>query len=350
VYAAALELLVDGARQKRTYEEHQREELRHSAASALSANGKSAFAFFYLRQMASERAAGRFTNGVNPATLSFDAGGDASARGFAEDVCNRKLAGVLDGGPSPAGTVAVAVEASFAEVLRADAVLYAPTYHTGGRLIELATRQAAGTASLGAEETAQLARTLQRLGFEVARTTPSDGFVSNRLLIAYLMPLVRFVSGGGEAAVVNGALRAAGFVRRPHDLLAGFDRPRLVAQVAKVMECEASTVEPLLAALEGDAYDDASTHTVLLDALCISMLDVILTLRAQREVRDLTITDLIARELLDFPRHLCSLCSWLKRARVAQAVDGGAAVRSIVSEGAFETARAFAVEGREFYR
>jgi hypothetical protein len=164
------------------------------------------------------------------------------------------------------------------------------------------------------------------------------------------MPLVRFVSGGGEAAVVNGALRAAGFVRRPHDLLAGFDRPRLVAQVAKVMECEASTVEPLLAALEGDAYDDASTHTVLLDALCISMLDVILTLRAQREVRDLTITDLIARELLDFPRHLCSLCSWLKRARVAQAVDGGAAVRSIVSEGAFETARAFAVEGREFYR
>jgi hypothetical protein len=300
--------------------------------------------------MASERAAGRFANGVNPATLSFDVGGDACARVFAEDVCNRKLAGVSEGGQSSLGTVPVAVEASFAAVLRADAVLYAPTYRAGGRLIEWATRQAAGTASVDAEEAAQLARTLQRLGFEVARTTPSDGFVSNRLLIAYLMPLVRFVSGGGEAAVVNGALRAVGFVRRPHDLLAALDRPLLVTEVAKVMGCETSTVEPLLAALETDAYDGANTNPVLLDALCISMLDAILTLREEREVRDLTIADLIARELLDFPRHLCSLCSWLKRARVAQAVGGGAAVRSIVSERAFERARAFAVEGREFYR
>jgi hypothetical protein len=91
-------------------------------------------------------------------------------------------------------------------------------------------------------------------------------------------------------------------------------------------------------------------QSVVLDALCVSMLDAILTLRAHGEVRDLTIADLIARELLDFPRHLCSLCSWLKRDRVAQALDGGSAVRPIVSEHAFETARAFAVEGRELYR
>jgi hypothetical protein len=346
VYSAALELLIDGARQKRTYVEHQREELRYSAASALSASGKSAFAFFYLRQMAGERAAGRFADGVKPATLAFDVGDDANARLFAEDVCNRKLAW----GQSPLGTVPAAIQASFAETLRADTVLYAPTYQSGGRLIELATRKDPGKGSGSADETTQLARTLQRLGFEVARTTPHDGFVSNRLLVAYLTPLACFVSAGGEAASVNGALRALGFVRRPHALLAMLDRPRLTARVAKAMGSDTTTAGASLAALDTDAYDNTIAHSVVIDALCISMLDAILTLRAQKEVRDLTIADLIARELLDFPRHLCSLCSWLKRERVAQAIANEEALRAMVPEQALGTARAFAAEGRQFYR
>lgn len=345
VYTAALELLIGGARQERTYVEHQREELRHSAASALSSNGKAAFAFFYLRQMAGERAAGRFGNGAKPATLSFDVGHDTNARAFAEDVCSRKLAWGL----SPSETIPVAVQASLAEAPRADTVLYAPTYPEGGRLIELATRRNSGDSSADGDDTAQLARTLQRLGFEVARTTPVDGFVSNRLLAAYFAPLVRFVFGGGEATAVNGALRAAGFVRRPHGLLAALDRPRLAAQVAEMIGSKAVNVEISLAALGDDTYD-GSMHLLVIDALCISLLEAILAIRAQREVRDLTIADLIARELLDFPRHLCSLCSWLKRERVAQAIGNERALRTMVSEQALETARAFVAEGREFYR
>jgi enoyl-CoA hydratase/carnithine racemase len=194
VYGAALELLQDGGRQTRTYAEHQREELRHSAASALSPIGKSAFAFFYLRQMASERAAGRFANGVKPASLSFDVGVEEGARAFAVDLCGRKLAGVsADDGDADFRLVAgrpsydslpvrddrardIAVQASFAAAPSNDAVLYAPTYKTGGRLLELATRKASAGDGLSADAAARLARTLQRLGFEVARTTPIDSF------------------------------------------------------------------------------------------------------------------------------------------------------------------------------
>jgi hypothetical protein len=277
---------------------------------------------------------------------------------FAADLQARKLAGassesdgadVCLGGSSPKETVPfVAVQASFAAMPQAGAALYAPTYRAGGRLIELATRPAG--AGLSPDDAARLARTLQRLGFEVARTTPVDGFASNRLLMAYLAPLVRFVAARGRAGVVNGALREAGFVRRPHHLLAALDRPRLVLELARATGSPVGTVERLLAELENDAYDDTKEPAVLLDALCISLLDAVLILRAQREVRDLTIADLIARELLDFPRHLCSLCSWLKRDRVGQALDAGASVRSLVSRSAFETARAFAAQGRNLYR
>jgi enoyl-CoA hydratase/carnithine racemase len=347
VYTAGLELLIDGARQTRTYAEHQREELRHSAASALSPIGKSAFGFFYLRQMAGERAAGRFANGATPATLRLDVGDDADARAFAKDLHGRRLPGVRDAwGLSPEGSVPLFVRASFADGPPADAVLYAPTYRAGGRLVELAIRDA----GMDADEAARLAGTLQRLGFEVARTTPICGFVSNRLLMAYFTPLVRFVANGGTAKMVNGALRAAGFVRRPHQLLAALDRPAFTAVLAKTMGIETAALESLLATLESDAYDDGVSDSTVIDAVCISMLDAILALRARQEVRDLSIADLIARELLDFPRHFCSLCSWLKRHRVAQAVSGGSPVRSIVSERAFETARTFAVEGRELYR
>lgn len=361
VYTAALQLLIDGAAQTRTYEEHQRAERRHSAASALSSIGKSAFGFFYLRQMASERAAGRFADGATPATLAVDAGNEANARRFAEDLKSRKLAGVWEGNSrtdfrlggeraADAAVPFVAVQASFAAAPQADAALYAPTYGAGGRLIELAIREAAQEPGMSAEEAARLARTLQRLGFEVARTTPVDEFVSNRLLLAYLVPLVRYVASGGETRAVNSALRALGFVRRPHQLLAALDRRALLAALEISMGSEAATLASSLAGLESDAYDDGLSEPILADALCLSMLDTILSLRARREVRDLTIADLIARELLDFPRHLCSLCSWLKRDRVARAIDGGAPIRSLVSEHAFATARAFAAEGRELYR
>jgi len=204
-----------------------------------------------------------------------------------------------------------------------------------------------GEPGLSREEVARLTRLLHRLDFEVAVTTPTEMFVSNRLLVGFLTPLVRFIELEGDARVINGALRAAGFVQRPHDLLAVLDR-RLVADQLAVNFGGAAQIEPLLEALEDAECRDGKGAALVVDALCVALVDAVLRTRA--EVRDVSIVDLIARELLDFPRHLTSMCSWLKRGRVAQAVAGDPRVRALVSDAAFESARAFAAGTREFYR
>jgi enoyl-CoA hydratase/carnithine racemase len=362
VYGDALDLLDAGARQTRTYVDHQQQELKCSAASALSPIGKSAYAFFYLRQMASERAAGRLRGTAAPVRLCLGLEHTEEGHAFACTLRARKLSGVtFDNGDAAdfrlvegardasARCGDVAVRLSLIAGPSTDVEIYAPTYRAGGRLVELATRPE-GPAGLRKEEVARLTRTLQRFGFEIACTTPADTFVCNRLLIAYFAPLVGFVERYGHVDIVNAELRNAGFVQRPHDLLAAIDHRLLVLQLASALSRPPSEIEPLVAALKSANCSAASADTVIIDALCVSLLDAVLTARARCEVRDTSILDLIARELLDFPRHLCSLCTWLKTARVARAVDGDPRIRSLVTETALDAARAFAVEGRELYR
>ena len=344
VYGDALDLLQAGARQTHTYIEHQQLELQRSAASALSPIGKAAYAFFYLRQMANERAAGRARGAATPLTLSLDTDGSEDANAFARDLAARRLPGVAfhggdaefhlvaarratsqsapnDGGREVSTHAAfgspngrghdVAVQLSLAGWPEPGMALYAPLYRSGGRLIELATPAGAEPAC-HEHEVARFTRTLQRFGFEVARTTPVNTFLSNRLLIAYLMPLLKFVELYDDAGVLNEALRHAGFVRRPHDLVAALDRRRVAVELAASASRSAAELDPLLNALDCPHRSDGRNDGIVLDALCISWLDASLSARLRGDVRDACIVDLIAREILDFPRHLCSLCTWLK--------------------------------------
>jgi enoyl-CoA hydratase/carnithine racemase len=398
LYSEALDLLAAGARQMHGYVGHHDREFARSAASALAPIGKAAYAFFYVRQMAAERAAGRARGDVPRARFAADVRRGDDARAFADDLCARKLAGddsanpdaadfrlvaPADGGCStPAHRAAsngrgvdVAVRVALADGPSADVELYAPTYPAGGRLVELAVR---GEAALSPDTTVRLGRTLLRFGFEVARTTPANTFVTTRLLVAYLIPLVRFIERGGEAGVVDATLRAAGFVRRPRHLFASLHRIRLAEQLAGALATTLAAVEPGLAdilapaAPNGDPPPRCAQRTlpppseretvgcavrtiaprpddVLMHAVCLSLLEASLTARAEGEVRDPSIVDLIARELLDFPRHLTSLCTWLKKARVAGAAQDARA-RSLVTDAALEAARRFVADGREFYR
>lgn len=355
VYGEALRLLEAGARRSGTYDAHRAKELAASAASALSPNGKAAYGFFYLRQMASERAAGR-ARAEPPVTVGFEVDGDVGARAFAADLCRRRVLGVTvdatsgpeyvlrsAGRPVSNGGRPVTVHAGVVHGRAGGAELYAPMHAVGGRLIELAISDTAD--GMPPEAAGRLTRVLQRLGFEVARTTPVDTFVSNRLLAAYLGPLVRLVQRGEDGARINGVLRDFGFVRRPHDLLRALDRRAVAREVA----AETDGVLPALAVLA--TPDSAAGGDVrLVDALCISLLAVVLEARVNREVRDPSILDLIARELLDFPRHLSSLCSWLKTARVAEALAAGSAVGELAGETAYATAQRFVDAGRELYR
>jgi enoyl-CoA hydratase/carnithine racemase len=391
VYGDALDLLRCGAEQRGGYLEHQRHELQRSAASALAPIGKAAYSFFYLRQMAAERAAGRHRGAEDPASLCVDLDGVPHGRAFAETLRARLFPGARLGadesadfrlvaaedhdeaaaGPATSrcrtdrtahvpGSSAgrdVAVRLAIARGPTADLEIYAPGYAPGRRLIELATTDAAGGAEAvasgqpgaGRDDVSRLARTLQRFGFEVARTTPGESFVTTRLLLAFLRPLVRFVEEGGDASVAGATLRDTGFVRSPGELIAALEERALAVALAPGRCTADGDPAAALAALAGPWRAAERTEPLVLDALCIALLEAAEAARATRAVPDPSVTDLVARELLDFPRHLVSLCTWLKRERVAGALARRGVGRLVTAQ-AFEAASAFAVGGREFYR
>lgn len=384
VYTDALELLRTGAEQRGTYVEHQRRELARSAASALAPIGKAAYAFFYLRQMAAERAAGRARTADEPAALSVDIDARSVAWAFGETLRARRFPGArfepadraefrlvaadgadeashgkpdrssVDGARTPPPERArrpreVAVRLGLARGPTAALEVYAPGHSGGGRLVELATATPRQTETRPDGDVARLARTLQRFGFEVARTTPGSTFVTTRLLMGFLVPLVRFIEAGGKAPVANATLRESGFVRSPRDVVAPLERDALVGALAAASDRSLRDPAAVLADLTEGSMAHDRMEPLLLDALCISLLEAAEAARATRAIPDPSVIDLVARELLDFPRHLVSLCTWLKRARVVKAVTR-AEVRPLVTRAAFETAVAFAAEGREFYR
>lgn len=338
VYGDALALLETGARRPDSLVAHQRRELDRSAASALAAVGKSAYSFFYVRQMASERALGR-TSGDGPLSLSAD----DDVRVFANRLRARPLAGVTFEEPASADVLLVSPDAPKREhtasaqtTLRPESrhllALCAPTIDTGGRLIELAVAPDADPIL-----SARLARALQRWGFEVARTGPGADFACHRLLLAFLEPLVAY----GDTRTVNTTLRHAGFARRPHALLAALGQPATLDGARGVVP---------LHTLRDDAFDDGDGDPVILDALAVSLLHAILAMRADGQLRDPAVVDLIARELLDFPLTLRSLCTWLRRTRIATALEHAPDLARLVSPATLDTARAFVATGRDFYR
>lgn len=352
LYSQALELLESGARQTHGYLGQQKRELAASGESALSPMGKAAYGFFYIRQIATERAGGRARGGAPGASFAVDVDPGSAAERFVDDLRARRLRNIrFDGGAKVDfrlvdaltesgewGFDEVVIEAELGTGRFSGQMIYAPGYPRGGRLVELAL---APDDEVRGEPANRLAQALQRLGFEVARTSPRamSPLVSFRLLIAYLAPLACYVGQGGDPRVVNATLRSEGYLRLPSSLLRPGDH--LVAAgsvrglVIPLLECSEVAASP--------------AEPVLIDALCLSFLAAVQAAREEREIRDPSISDLIARELIDFPRHHGSLGVWLKKSRVARALDRAAA-RDLVSEATVEAAAAFVAAGREIYR
>jgi enoyl-CoA hydratase/carnithine racemase len=366
VYGDALDLLCTGARRCGTYVEHQRRELERSAASALAPVGKAAYAFFYLRQMAAERAAGRIRGADEPASLRLDIDPRSTACGFAAALRARVFPGarLVDSGPADVRLVSAgasrgdggdaaaeaAVRVELAHRPASPLEIYAPTHAGGGRLVELAGPAPAKARGDG-DPIARLARTLQRFGFEVARTAPGATFLTTRLLTAFLLPLVRAVEDGVGPQAVVAALRDAGFARTPGDVLAGIAREPVAAEIGRALGRDAAdrAIAGAIARLADARPAGDRGEPAVLDALCLSLLEAADEARASGAVADATAIDLVARELLDFPRRAVSMCTWLKRERVARALDA-TRDRAWSTPSALAAATAFAAGGREFYR
>jgi len=365
VYRDALRLLESGARQLDSYDEQQARELESSAASALSPIGKAAYAFFYLRQMASQRAGGRQRNpDETEVRLALRGARDCP---LLDDIGTRKLVGVDLVEPDSATLTLVGGRyahdlsgkevgvCSTATAIRRHAnEIYALAISAGRRFVELAIapgNENSTSTSLDENSAARLARTLQRFGFEVARTRIADDFVSNRLLAAYFGPWLALAQQGFGVDRLNACLRFAGFVRRPADLIEDLGLEALATALGPGVGRAPEDLRSELARLAvHEVATDTAEEPRVLDALCVSLLHAVQCVRHRGEVGDIPTIDLIARELLDFPRHLCSLASWLKIRRVAAALANETALRPLVTEQALGAAEEFVRAGREFYR
>jgi hypothetical protein len=247
---------------------------------------------------------------------------------------------------APAVPGAIVVRPRLARGPVTDRELHLPLDGATPRLAELSIRP---STPIEAEARGRVARTLERLGFVVALTAAADMFVTTRLLRAYLHPLLRAVAAGGDVGAVNQALRRMGFVRRPASLLAGIDGEALVDILRGPDGAPDDETHRGLRELGRDALS-ASGDDAVVDAVCLSLLAAVLDIRAEDAVSHPSIVDLVARELLDFPRHLRSLSTWLKTARVAEALRRERRVRGLVADTVLAAADAFVVTGREFYR
>jgi enoyl-CoA hydratase/carnithine racemase len=352
IYDGALDLLVRGARRETTPDEHMDRELAGSAASAVADLGKAAFGLFYLRQMAAELsgsaridAATRLDVSGEPRTplLSEIARGSYVAREQGEErrveVCDATSA------PRP-GVVAVlggvangvAGDAGGAPAIGGwDVTAYAPAWEAGIRFAELRAAGAKGRPLARA-----FAAHLGRAHVHVVLSRGAGDFASNRLLRAFLVPILAFVRRGGDGESVDLTLRDAGFTRRPR----GWADALGEGALAVILGASAEDACALLAALSEASRTAGAPSPRLWAAIALSLLGELAESAAGFD--HAVMADVAARELLGFPLGKTSLASYLKTAEVASLLE--VADAALIGPDVIARARAFVARGKEFYR
>jgi enoyl-CoA hydratase/carnithine racemase len=342
VYDGALDLLVRGSCRATTLDEHMEEELARSAASAISALGKAAFAFFYLRQMAADLsgsarvdAAVRIDVRGAPKTpmLSEIAFGSYVAR---EQEGERRIQ-ACDATSAPRAGVVAAIDGVAPRAPDGwEAVAYAPMWSEGVRFVELRAHGAEGSSMARA-----LAARLGRAHVQVALSRTGEDFASNRILRAFLAPIATFLRRGGEGETVDLTLRSMGFTRRPRTWATALGPEPLAA----ILGAPASEIRALISGL-AEATPRAAVSPPLWAAIALSLLSEVANGACGFD--HVVMADLAARELLGFPLGRTSLASYLKTAEVAALLD--VADPALADAQVFEHGRAFVAGGKELYR
>jgi enoyl-CoA hydratase/carnithine racemase len=372
VYLDALELLEDAARRD-VGDEHRLRELEKCADSTICGLGKSAYAFFYVKQTAAALAEGRGRDEASLRALAFERAPASEEAGayaaFYRTLLARKPPEVsVDLEETPVSSVdASRVVIASASSKRAQApnesvaagvcafaervpprrlVLYRPMDSPHVDFVELVERDAGAGAPL--------ARVLARCGYQVGVSAIGGEFASNRLLRAFFAPLVAAMLERVPIETIEGTLRDFGFVSRPADLLRGLPCREFAACVQPAV-VGAPSLDDAHRALDGLGRPagvlDNPPRTDLLDGLMTSLAAAVWGNRSGAPewggFRHPALVDLAARELLDFPLRARSLCRHLSRDRVRSAE---AAASRFVSDEARAQAAAYAGSARDFYR
>lgn len=208
---------------------------------------------------------------------------------------------------------------------------WSPFWASGVPFAEIALPRARVSGIGGTVLARDVADVLGRAGFRTVITRPAETLASEALLRAFLRPLATHLDRGGSVHDAAATLNDLGFVR-PVSALAAmlFDRREL---------------RPLLDALP----EKGAARPELGDAVLLSLLDFARTSLAEGIVSHPTVVDVLAREVLDFPLALSSLCRWLDTMRVTALLDRAESHRELHAPSALETARRYVAEGRSFY-
>jgi enoyl-CoA hydratase/carnithine racemase len=200
---------------------------------------------------------------------------------------------------------------------------YAPLLAQGIEIVEIAAPRVCA-------EQSRAVALLSRAGFHVIASTVDSKLVLDALLQSYFGPLEAFIARRGNAADVGRTLREFGFVREPRQLAAALPARRH---------------ELLNGASEGGVF-----RQELLDALLVELLDFALRSLDERTLSHATLVDLAARELIDFPLGLTSLCRYLDTTRTREVLARAATFRDLVSDAALERTTRYSEGSRSFYR
>ena len=373
VYTDCLNLMVRAAKKGRVTEADCHREIILAGRSVSRPVSKSALSFFFIRQVAHTLCLGTAGRDAKKWHIAFDGEAEGLER-FKADLAERRLTGASiqpNGGPLPRGgpkcssylltdltggnggahngvdpnSVAVALALS-GEPLNGGPpmVLYNPFYPAGPEFFELAMR---GRPTRRAHS---LYKYLKQAGFQVVFSSPAEELALDRWITAYLAPLVAYGLEGGTAESVNETLRAFGFVHRPHERIRHLDRRKLVRLVADRIEAPVGEVRSVIRELGRPDAEGGRKDRRISDALTITLLGETLRTLEDRTLSHPTIIDVVAREVLDFPMQLGSLCRYLVVSRVEALLAGGSRFRHLVAPEDLERAERFVAGGRSFYQ
>lgn len=356
VYDECCSLLEHAARRGQADEEDYAMEVAACGRSVVRPVAKSSLSFFFVRQLALHSCQ-RGVEVPERACVRIDADG-TGLDALEGNLQRRRVRGLellaSDEGdahlrltsPDRACTDGVGVLLAAAGGRRPQkvpALLYAPLLDAGFDVAEVACE------GEPPERARTLVGLLDRAGIKAVISRPTQGFEIDRLIGAFLAPLVAWVLCGGSQRDADATLKQIGFVRGPEQLVQAMPREAISAVVAPWLP---PGLEP------GDALSELADHpepggsadALLLDAVLVSLLGFALDARHARTLAHPSTIDLLAREVIDFPVGRGSLCRLMGPERAWRIVSSGRDLASLVLPDSLEHLQRYARGGPAFYQ
>jgi enoyl-CoA hydratase/carnithine racemase len=338
-------------------------EALEAARSALAPLSKAATPFFFMRQAAkslaladcpeaARRAVSFETVEPDPNGLCLELAGPdgekAAGSGAFRVVPYRDpsdVSSLAGAGSGPEGRVAVSDRFSGQPFDgRQGVVMHAPFRALGIEVVEVAF-----VSSVPSIAEPSISAALVDRYFTVVRTRPQGLFVIDELLLSFLMPQIAYLRAGGAPRDLAASVRGFGFTRLPGDWIRALE-PAALRGLARSEVSDG--VEPLetLLALPTSTCEDGASDPMVIRALLASLGGFAAKALRERSLRHVTMADVAAREVIDFPLRHTSLCRHLTLARSGELLRAEGTFRHLVPAQNLSSFEEFVAGGRAFYQ